>query len=433
MFGKVTIVKSFLIPKLLYVSTILETPQEIIKQMERMVYKFLWKGPDKVTRLSIINTLKNGGLNLTDLETQIKAIRLSWISRIIDERVGPWKSYFTFHLKKYGGTLLLKCNYDVRDLNLSLNGFYQQLLEWWADFRNAFSDINYAHYVIWNNKEIRIDNKSIFYKKYAEWGILYLNDLLFSLDNVRSFEYLKNAGLDSNFLTWSALRLSVPKDRLFSFPPVEFDPMTFKYNNTEFNTHSAKSKQFYSLMIANKAKYPNRFKTLSADLKISDPLQEVFSIPYNAADETYVWSFQYKLLNNILFTNTKLFKIGLIESEKCSFCAIYKEDLYHLFYDCSYARTFWNRFCNCWSNIRSENLGLSLKDVIVGILNRNDLLNYLIILGKLCIWECRSGNKAIPKFDLFLHKVEAKKENERFIALRNKKLQDFRKRWEPLL
>ena len=263
-------------------------------------------------------------------------------------------------------------------------------------------------------------------------GILYLNDLLFSLDNVRSFEYLKNAGLDSNFLTWSALRLSVPKDRLFSFPPVEFDPMTFKYNNTEFNTHSAKSKQFYSLMIANKAKYPNRFETLKADLKISDPLQEVFSIPYNAADETYVWSFQYKLLNNILFTNTKLFKIGLIESEKCSFCEIYKEDLYHLFYDCSYARTFWNRFCNWWSNIRSENLGLSLKDVIVGILNRNDLLNYLIILGKLCIWECRR-NKAIPKFDLFLHKVEAKKENERFIALRNKKLQDFRKRWEPLL
>ena len=71
------IIKSFLIPKLLYVSAILETPEEIIKQVERMVYKFLWKGPDKVTRLSVINSLKNGGLNLTDsLETHIKAIRL---------------------------------------------------------------------------------------------------------------------------------------------------------------------------------------------------------------------------------------------------------------------------------------------------------------------------------------------------------------------
>ena len=72
-------------------------------------------------------------------------------------------------------------------------------------------------------------------------------------------------------------------------------------------------------------------------------------------------------------------------------------------------------------------VNISLKDVIVGILNRNDLLNYLIILGKLCIWECRR-NKTIPKLDLFLHKREAKKESKRFIALTNKKLNHFRKR-----
>ena len=88
--------------------------------MERMLYKFVWKGPDKVTRLSVISSLKNGDLNLTDLETQIKALRLSWIPCVVDERVGPWKSHFEFHLKKYGGSLLLKCDYDVRDLNLRL-------------------------------------------------------------------------------------------------------------------------------------------------------------------------------------------------------------------------------------------------------------------------------------------------------------------------
>ena len=82
-----TIIKSVLIPKLLYVSTMLETPQEIIKQMERMVSKFLWKGPDKVKRLSVINSLKNGDLNITDLETQIKAIGLPSTPRVSDERV----------------------------------------------------------------------------------------------------------------------------------------------------------------------------------------------------------------------------------------------------------------------------------------------------------------------------------------------------------
>ena len=41
LFGRVTIVKTFLIPKLLYVSSIIQTPMEIIKRMERMIFKFL--------------------------------------------------------------------------------------------------------------------------------------------------------------------------------------------------------------------------------------------------------------------------------------------------------------------------------------------------------------------------------------------------------
>ena len=78
---------------------------------------------------------------------------------------------FRIYLKRYEGSLLLKCDFDVRDLIFCLNGFYQQLLSWWAHFRNAFSDINYSQYVIWNNKDIRIYNKPIFYKKYADCGI----------------------------------------------------------------------------------------------------------------------------------------------------------------------------------------------------------------------------------------------------------------------
>ena len=116
LFSKVTIIKTFLTLKMLYISTILETPEEIIKQMERMIDNFLCKRPDKVTRPSVINSLQNGGLNLTILKTQIKALRLSWVPRVLDERVGPWISNFVFYLKKYGGNLLLKCNCDVRIL-----------------------------------------------------------------------------------------------------------------------------------------------------------------------------------------------------------------------------------------------------------------------------------------------------------------------------
>ena len=92
LFGKVAIIKSFLLSKLLYVSSIIKTPPEINKLMAKIMLRFLWKGPDKVTRLSVINTLENGALNLKDFETPIKALRLSWNPRLLDEREGPWIS-----------------------------------------------------------------------------------------------------------------------------------------------------------------------------------------------------------------------------------------------------------------------------------------------------------------------------------------------------
>ena len=111
----------------------------------------MWNDPEKVTRHSFINYVSSGGLNFTVLETQIKALRLSWIPRILDEREGPWKCYFKFCLKKYGGAFFLKCDYDIGDFNIEVNCFYSELLVCWAEFRNTFSDTNNSRYVIWNN------------------------------------------------------------------------------------------------------------------------------------------------------------------------------------------------------------------------------------------------------------------------------------------
>ena len=133
--------------------------------------------------------------------------------------------------------------------------------------------------------------------------------------------------------------------------------------------------------------------------------------------EAYVWSFQYKILNFILFTNDKLFKIGLSNSDKCSFSGTYTEDLYHLFFNCSFVQAFWNVFTVWWSDLSGEYLTLSLKDIMVGLLQRNDLLKYLIILGKLTIWECRKNNTSLL-FRLFLHKVEVKEQVESFVIFK---------------
>lgn len=99
--------------------------------------------------------------------------------------------------------------------------------------------------------------------------------------------------------------------------------MSLPYEAGLNGKHLAWAGKFYSI----KVKTPNSFTKLAADFKLSYP-QELFSIPYRIASETYVcmyvWSCQYRILNFILFTSNKLFKIGLSDS----FCGTYGDDLY---------------------------------------------------------------------------------------------------------
>ena len=61
LFGKVTVIKSLLLPKMLCVFSVLTTPEEFIKQSNTIICNFLWKGTDKIARLSAVNDLKYAG------------------------------------------------------------------------------------------------------------------------------------------------------------------------------------------------------------------------------------------------------------------------------------------------------------------------------------------------------------------------------------
>ena len=82
-----------------------------------------------------------------------------------------------------------------------------------------------------------------------------------------------------------------------------------------------KSKHFYSLLLNKKAQLPNMARKLENDFNFtSDQLQQMFNLPHQVALEPYVKGFQYKVLNFILYTNSKLYKIGYSTDDKCTFC-----------------------------------------------------------------------------------------------------------------
>ena len=117
----------------------------VIQQLNRLIFKFLWKGVDKVTRLLAINDYEKSGLKMIDLEAMVKSLRLAWLKRIFSENDGTWKNYLHYVLKCYGGSLLFHCNYNVNDLTI-FSQFYTELLQWYGErnFERRFLQRNHG-------------------------------------------------------------------------------------------------------------------------------------------------------------------------------------------------------------------------------------------------------------------------------------------------
>ena len=66
LYGKVTIIKSFLLSKCLYAASVLCVPEKFICSLNQSIHSFLWNGKDKVRRLAVIYNIENGSLKLTN-------------------------------------------------------------------------------------------------------------------------------------------------------------------------------------------------------------------------------------------------------------------------------------------------------------------------------------------------------------------------------
>ena len=437
LFGKVTIIKSLLLPKVLYISSILPSPLEFIKALQSIIYNFLWKGPDKIARTAVINDVEFGGLKVTDFTTSIMSLRLSWIGRFLSDNFYPWKAYLLHLLKPFGGEFFLHCDYNINDYNISPI-FYKEMLHWWSDFRSKFDLVSLRETIIWNNHNIRVNGKPLFYYNYNSANIILLSDLKFDLSNTESFNLAKRNGLkDSNFLTWTGVRCAVPSHLRIRCHEIKKDhvrSLQFKIGDKIFDPALSKSRDFYGLLISSKATESRGFTKLKSKFSIDDvETKKAFSLIRSCICETYVQCFQFKILNDILFTNSRLAKIGLIQSDLCTFCNTSAETIDHLFFYCVYSHAFWEEFESYWIAIAKEQRKLELKTILIGVTDTNcSLFNYLIVLGKLHLWNCRRNN-SLPFFPSYKELVKRKYETECHIAAKFNDRKMLEAKWKPIL
>ena len=77
--AKITVVKTFAPPKLIYLFTVLPDPtKQIINKLNSEIFSFIWDSkPDKIQRTRLYQDYKKGGLRLINLEHFIYSLKAS--------------------------------------------------------------------------------------------------------------------------------------------------------------------------------------------------------------------------------------------------------------------------------------------------------------------------------------------------------------------
>ena len=78
---------------MVYLSSIIITPQQVYKEVKDLIVDFLWDGgTPKIAYSTLIQGIEKGGLKLVDLELKVKSFSITWVKRLTNLSRGKWKA-----------------------------------------------------------------------------------------------------------------------------------------------------------------------------------------------------------------------------------------------------------------------------------------------------------------------------------------------------
>ena len=103
----------------------------------------------------------------------------------------------------------------------------------------------------------------------------------------------------------------------------------------------ASSKHIYRSFLAKTQTTPTAKEKLSAKYHhLTIDWKRVYLLSFRTTLETKLREVQFKVLNRIVFTNEKLFRFGMAESDKCVFCQTEVESIEHSLFSCKISSFF---------------------------------------------------------------------------------------------
>ena len=443
LYGKAIIIKSLILPQFIYqLSNLPSPPQKVLKEVDDLIFNFIWnRKRAKIKRSQLYLNHTEGGLGIPNIFVYSYSLKLKWIKNLADDTLNSgWKKIF--QSINGIGNFVFKCNMKYTDVSL-LNirsRFWTEVLQSWSRVHYNFEDnVNlkseHPQNFIWYNSDIKIHNKSIYYKQWHEKGIQYVKDLLDENGNFLDYNQFKTKyNLNVNFLKYYGLITKISslinRDGREINNDVALNKLLFV---------KSASKHYYKTLLAslNKHKERNCFRRWERATETSDLNWEmIFNRIYCTTIDTKIRNFQFKLIHNILPDNRVLQKMGIIDSDLCNFCNDHRDSITHYLWFCPIAQQFWNSIKNWIDSMMHINLELSIKTILFGDqyaenYSKNNLMNSLIFISKHYL-HCCKWTKSVPSLSTLKDKIKQREKIEKEIAFQIGKIDTHNRKWEML-
>ena len=418
-YGRLEVVRSLAISKIMYVLNMLDPPKGFCKDVQNAINGFVWKNKTaKVKYSTAVGMYIDGGLKLPNIDIRYKTQRIMWMSNLISKYNGTVKNLLNQICKDIGGLQNVSFNFDIDCLPKRCEPFYISCFrEWSAFFHSIPSSVDdVLNQPLWNNKFIKINNKSVFYKNIFDMKVRCIKDVI---DNRGKF---RNIISSDNILSfrWQSLLHAIPIEwkrylKLIS----EVGDISDKVSNMCIN--KLKSANVYNALISNFCKEPSVVGKIGE--KGITRWQSVYECIYKCTNDTYLREFQFKTVNNYLPVAQNLFKWKLKDSPRCSYCFLYNESVDHLFFHCNTARNLYFKLQEWMETVQLSLPKYNMPDILYGILPanaKNSLTNTIILIFKYTLFK--SKDEINPNLFLnFKYKLSNINKVEYIIASKNNK------------
>ena len=385
LFGKVCIINSLGISKLVYNFSILDTPQYVIKKVNSIIFNFLWK-KESVRRVNLIGKIIDGGLNVVDVEEKIAALHAAWVPRLIDDNTS-WKLIPCYYINKTGFALkdfIKTSSCDMKDCRF--NSFYKSVFESFNKCKNPMNIGIFAE-IVWLNEKFKWKNKTMYYKNWIKSGFIYVKDFFNDDGEFYNEQYVCNKlqGSKRNWIIEYMTIRSLIRQNLKQFETgnakytnIRYSNF-FRFGNEIHNIIGKRSKFFYSFLRDKKFKRHYMEITWSDIFDIPNHTtyfknvykQKILNVKYKKLAE-----FNFKILHNCLPCGKLVSLWNKNVKKHCTRCKTI-QDTKHLLYEC-------NTVQHIWIDVgKVLNFKITWKHIVLGFLEtgtRFDFRNLVLTI-----------------------------------------------------